>query len=454
MFRTMTKSIYSLLVAMAFTLLPGAPAYAVNNAMLDLLKVLRDKGTLSAAEYEMLINAARADGEQVEGKVNEMQASLDKKTKSLPTINTRGKLEIKQGDNKFRIGGRIMYDYAFVNEDAGRDGEKTELLTGHEFRRARIFFSGTLWKLWDFKFQTDFAGNEVDNKEWTLAYKGFKDTKIVIGSDKEPFSLEEMNSSKYITFMERALPNDLAPGRNTGIQITHHRNNFTIAGGLFGDGFDTQDSEPAWSLTGRATYAPVAEEDKVLHLGLAGSYRKLDSDNEVRFRARPEIHTSAQRLVNTGNQDANSYSLLGLEAAGVYGPFSLQGEWIRASLSGGGGSEPTYNGYYVYGSYYLTGESRRYSTKSGTFKQTRVRQPLGKGGFGAWELGLRFSGLDLTDKDVLGGEEKNLTVGLNWYPNNNVRFMANYVQVLDLDNGSENDGAEPSAFMLRSQLYF
>ena len=34
-------------------------------------------------------------------------------------------------------------------------------------------------------------------------------------------SLEELTSSKYITFMERSLPNVFAQGRNTGFQIAN-----------------------------------------------------------------------------------------------------------------------------------------------------------------------------------------------------------------------------------------
>ncbi len=44
-------------------------------------------------------------------------------------------------------------------------------------------------------------------------------------------------------------------------------------------------------------------------------------------------------------------------------------------------------------------------------------------------------------------------MGLNWYPLPNIRFMANYVKVLDIDGGPFNDAA-PSAFTLRSQVHW
>ena len=83
----------------------------------------------------------------------------------------------------------------------------------------------------------------------------------------------------------------------------------------------------------------------------------------------------------------------------------------------------------------------------------RVPDGVGKGGIGAWQFALRFSSLDLTDEDITGGKEENFTVGLNWYATPNIRFIANYVSVLDVDGGPE-DGDEPESFQIRTQVEF
>jgi phosphate-selective porin OprO/OprP len=59
--------------------------------------------------------------------------------------------------------------------------------------------------------------------------------------------------------------------------------------------------------------------------------------------------------------------------------------------------------------------------------------------------------LDLTDKDIDGGTEENITLGLNWYLNPNMRLTANLIKVLDVDGGP-NDGAKPGIAQMRAQI--
>jgi len=70
-----------------------------------------------------------------------------------------------------------------------------------------------------------------------------------------------------------------------------------------------------------------------------------------------------------------------------------------------------------------------------------------------WEVAARYSTLDLPDGGVLGGEEENWTVGVNWYVNRNVRVSANYVDAKATPNrlGAEDN---PSALMGRLQIAF
>ena len=146
----------------------------------------------------------------------------------------------------------------------------------------------------------------------------------------------------------------------------------------------------------------------------------------------------APRFVDTGNIAAGWENRLGLEAAYVHGPFCLQGEYIGTAVDATGEPDRGFSGYYAYASYFLTGEHRPYSQKNGIFCRVKPNVNFGKGGIGAWEMGVRFSHLDLDDGAITGGDLDDITLGLNWYLNPNVRTMLNYIRA-DLDTVGDAD---------------
>ena len=103
-----------------------------------------------------------------------------------------------------------MFDAAFYDQDKNNLGDGTEL------RSARLDVEGILHGDFGYEFEIDFADGEANIKDAVLSYEALWPAKIMIGQFKEPFSLEELTRSKYITFMERSLPNEFAPGRSIG----------------------------------------------------------------------------------------------------------------------------------------------------------------------------------------------------------------------------------------------
>ena len=87
---------------------------------------------------------------------------------------------------------------------------------------------------------------------------------------------------------------------------------------------------------------------------------------------------------------------------------------------------------------------------AGKFDRAKPAQDLlgGQGGFGALEVAVRYSSLDLTDAGVVGGELEDLTIGFNWHLNPNTRVMVNYVNA-DVDGVGKAD-----VFMTRFQIDF
>ena len=182
-----------------------------------------------------------------------------------------------------------------------------------------------------------------------------------------------------------------------------------------------------YNFTARVTAVPWQDEDGLLHLGIAYSYKNASS---VSYDARPESHL-AIKLVDTGDIVADNASLLGLEAAILLGALSVQGEYMVATPDLAAGSDPDLTGYYIAASYFLTGEQRNYKAAKGAFGRVKPSENLGAGS-GALEIAARLSNVDLSDKAVAGGELDDVTLGVNWYLNPNTRIMANYVAA-DLD---------------------
>ena len=152
--------------------------------------------------------------------------------------------------------------------------------------------------------------------------------------------------------------------------------------------------------------------------------------------------------------------MLGLEANGVYGPFSMGGEYTYSWMDRNLGMKSLgFHGWYGEASWTLTGESRKY--KKGVFKRLEPDRKfsLATGGLGALELAIRVAGVDMNDGAFKGGSMKNFTVALNWYANSNVRFMFGYDRILKIKNsplttvsGGKPDGL--NTFMFRSQIAF
>lgn len=420
-----------------------------------LINMLHENGMVSDDQYGRLMDELKQNQTQAAEDKAEVEQKLAEATKpSDVEITTNGGLTVKTRDGKFqtKLGGRVQADAATYSGDP-------ELGNGTEIRRARLYLDGVMYHDWAYKLEYDFANTGSNGKgiaDAYLSYNGFDNLQIKVGNFKDPFSLQEQTSSNHITFMERGLPSAFAAGRHIGVMASAGQHNWTLAGGAFGDSLTATgsdvDEDEGWGLGTRATWAPVNEAGKVVHLGLGVNYRETGGDNEARFNQQPESHVAGINIVDTGDiTDVDDFLKVGAEIAMVQGPFSAQAEYITTSVNRDGGADLDFDGWYVQAGYFLTGESANY--KAGKFGGIKPKGNVGEGGIGAWELALRYSTVDLSDADIDGGEADAITLGLNWYPTPTLRFSANYVDMLEVDGGTYDD-EEPSAFQLRSQWAF
>ncbi|MFC1542235.1 OprO/OprP family phosphate-selective porin, partial [Candidatus Latescibacterota bacterium] len=337
-----------------------------------------------------------------------------------------------------KIGGRIMNDWAWMSPDENVKKQVGDFTNGSEFRRIWMYTSGTLNDNVDFKIQIDFTNGTVALKDVFVVFNGLPVT-IKAGHMKEPFSLENVTSSKYVTFMERALPSLFSPNWNTGFQISSFAYNDRImwAAGVFGNTTDNgySNTEEGYNFTARITGLPFYEGDgsKLVHLGFSVTNR--NTTDEVVCCQGPEMNL-APDMVHTGKFSCDKIIVYNGETAVVYGPISVQGEVFSSLVSNTDLDNPSFFSYYAQASYFLTGEHRTY--KSGSFTNVTPLKSYGQGGIGAVEVAARYSYLDLDGGALKGGRLSNVTFGVNWHLNSYSRIMVNYVRSELVDVGYAN----------------
>lgn len=454
----------------------STPAMATNEAMLDLLKILKDKGSISAEEYELLTNASKADGEKVEGSINEMKAEVDKKTKDMPKITTKGKFKVASADGnwEFQPIGRIFWDYIANDADGGATGTYGD--SGYELRRARLGMQGK-YKPISWKLEMDFADqSSLSWKDVWVAYNGKSNLGkwwLKFGQAHTAFGHSTISSSKYMPLIRRAL---LADGpqhsRRVGVSAFHQADRWFAHASAQVQGLN--DDAVSGATEDRQTYAfrlggTPFKKDKnhLLHLGGSFMHEELNGDrfNNIDNNLVSHLGDGDQLEWDSGEiagLEVDTVDAFGLEAISVWGPLHGVFEytaWDVDTLSSG---SYDLDAFAFDVGYFFTGESMKYNSK-GQFSGIKPKKSVMNGGWGAWQLAARYEQMDLRDGNVDGGEAEVFTVGLNWHPTGNTRMMANYATVLDIKCGgvagatTTCDGAtgtEPSAFTLRAMMYY
>jgi len=319
---------------------------------------------------------------------------------------------------------------------------------GFFMRKKGIYDAGAL-----FDFQTR-TWQDVYARVQTKPWSGTDFGSIRVGYTKTLIGFEGVTSSRATSFLEPALPvQAIFESRRIGIDWAFERPAYIVNAGYYAG--DLQGDNDGQTLAARAAWTPLKTEGSVLHIGLSASREKRDDSSDgrgietfasARLRARPEVGLTDIRLVDSGTLgNLNSVDRFGVEAVWIGGPWSVQGEYLRADVRRKS-ALPNYtgDGHYVFGSWVLTGESRSYSAgNTGNIKP--------KGQYGAVELLLRYSSLDLDDGAIRGGSQHNVTVGANWILDQHFKLQANVIRATS-DRGTL--ALDPDIFALRAQVIF
>ncbi len=351
---------------------------------------------------------------------------------TVPAVETtwRGAPEFRSADGwSFKPRGRIQLDAGTVNApDAVRNAN---LGFSSEFRRVYVGMDGTIPGGFGYRVEADLADNSVQLTDAYLTLARGNAT-VTLGQHKPFQSLEDMTSDLFTSFTERAAFNSaFGFERRVGLSATYAHGPLIVQAGLFTDDVSAlaNAQNNSWSADGRLVFAPKVGTTQ-LHFGVSAHSRTFnDASTFARYRARPFIHSTDIRLVDTGAIIATGETGWGVEAAVVRGRFHGVGEasWMRARRPGL--ADPTFFGGYAELGVFLTNDRRNW--RKGVFDRVRPAHNIASGGIGAIELNLRYDILDLNDGSagIIGGQQRIYGASLTWIPTEYVRFIVNYGHV-------------------------
>lgn len=396
------------------------------------------------------INALREQIETLDEKVRALErkqaaepntATASSKAPVLSAGEHGVQLQSADGNFRARIGGYLQADGRFYFQDHSAAND------GFLIRRARPIIEGTVFKDFDFRIMPDFAGSAVTLEDAYLNWKLRPEVQIQAGKFTAPVGLERLQSSTVLAFPERGYPTSLVPNRDIGVEL--HGTVFDTleyALGIFNGAPDgasvVMDSDNGEDVEGRLFARPfVSMTNSLLNgvgFGVAGTYGQ---------------HRNAPASYKTIGQQtffswANGVSENGTtwrvapQATYYAGPFGLLGEYTEVShdvRSAAARAELRNSAWQVIAIWALTGEKESFRG----LDPNRRFDPAA-GGWGALELALRYSGLDIdnaafpafANPATSASAANTFGVGLNWYLNANVRLSTDY-SLTHFDGGNQ-----------------
>ncbi|MDE2389860.1 MAG: porin, partial [Betaproteobacteria bacterium] len=251
----------------------------------------------------------KADKEQLKNQVSVLEERMKDVEKIHGTFDDRGlHWSTKDGNFSMSINGRLQPagEYNFINDAAPATGANlpNELNSGANVRRARLGAEGTFFKIWDYKFEYDFSrGNGSAASGITDAFVRLNHTNALsykIGSFKEPFSLEEAASNRFLTFIERHMavnsfidsPNTYKTGIGVNYAVPRFQTGLAFqtepvgawsaaATSVNANGNQSRNNgsgDTGWEGTGRVSGRPwMEDETKFLHVGISAGHTTVNT---------------------------------------------------------------------------------------------------------------------------------------------------------------------------------
>ena len=453
----------------------SAPKAPSNQELLERIEKLESQQQKS----KDTIDKQRSRITVLEDKSNEVQWSLD-----------NGRPQVKSGDGRFSmaIRARFQADFAAFQQSKGLS-TNGDLSSGANVRRAYFGVEGKVFRDFWYEFRLNFGGGngiEATDSYLNIArvmYTGIPHVRINVGIIEPVFAAGLNVSSGALMFLERDPIDNAAAGAfggadgRHGIEVSYFKENMFRSGDnliasaaltgaqtgkptstALNQGHGPGGDEQA-QVMGRLAYRIWSNGQSNLQVGATGA-RILNPAGQGKttpatlpslgFSDRPGVRVDGTSLVSITVPNIDNATMWGYDAEMNWRNFYLGGEYQRyevkqtcggaVACNPGTLASPHFSGWYVEGSWIITGESKPYNATAmnnelGSWSIPKVTKPFSLDGhsWGAWEIAARYSTLDLNNNPQLtggqggfaGGTQNLITIGVNWYLNNNVRIMVN-----------------------------
>jgi phosphate-selective porin OprO/OprP len=397
-----------------------------------ILEILIEKQIITKEQYEELVRQVREEEEEVN------------QPKVMAGFNKGFYIETADKKSKIKFDGRFHGDFKTY---LGDHPDHASFFV----RRARLCASGTFYKHYDFRVEGEFGKGDSRLNDGFMNIHYWPFAQLKFGQFKAPFSMEELRSDNWIDFIERSLPNKLSPSRDIGMMIHGGIKDELVYYelGLF-NGYKlnrVSDPDGGKDLALRLVVSPFKKSGikpiEGLHIGGAMTHGNVHltedqwwNSGDLKTAAGTTYLGMSKGVVHNGDRTRS-----GFELSWDWGPTTLKAEYIVTKFDGlklgNLSNDFDIKGGYIYLSYFLTGEKFVYKKgRPGRVVPLKRFSPGDNGsGWGALQLAARFEylkadegllDLGYADATKYTDRASGFTIGINWYPNEMVRFMLNY----------------------------
>ena len=374
----------------------------------------------------------------------------------------------KSSDGAFvlKLRGYVQFDGRFFD---GAAGSETFLM-----RRVRPILEGTVFKIFDFRLMPDFGLGTTVLQDGFVEARFAPALRLRAGKFKPPVGLERLQSAADLLFVERAMPTNLVPNRDVGVQLAGDVANARLqyALGIFNGvpdgGSGDSDNNDAKDVAARVFVQPFAGGGGAADLGFGVAVSFGDQAGTLAAPNLPSFRTAGQLVFFSYRSDGTaagtsvadgSRTRVSPQAFFYRGHLGILAEYVQSRQEVRRGStraELTNSAWQTSISWVLGGMA--------SYRGVAFAKPFaGPGsGPGAFELAARYSRLEV-DKDAFptfaspasaAREARGLGLGVNWWANRNARLMVSFEKTTFDGGARAGDRPDEKVLLTRFQVGF